>query len=73
MQKEKGVPIPPVARRGRPEKYGFGELEVFESLFFPGCTTNSAPYIAAVNFGKRHNKLFTGRTEQDGLRIWRTK
>lgn len=70
---EKGKPIPQVSAR----KYPFDQMEVGDSFFVP-VTENLDRFrhnlrCAARAFGLRRHQQFTVRTEDGGVRVWRTE
>lgn len=55
-------------KRGRKAKYPFANMKVNDSFF----AENKNVRLSAYAYGKRHNMVFTGKTEQNGVRITRT-
>lgn len=75
---EKGISIKdytPFKGRGqRMSSYPFMEMEVGDSVFFPGpCrTAENKAYQAAKKYAARSgDRKFSGRPDKDGIRIWR--
>jgi hypothetical protein len=68
---EKDVP-PPV---GRPSKWPFIHMEVGDSVYIKDEDMNGLALRAArqVGFRSGGEKVFVGRLERDGIRIWRTQ
>jgi hypothetical protein len=68
---EKDVPAPV----GRPSKWPFIHMEVGESVYIAGEDMNGHALRAArqVGFRSGGEKIFVGRLERDGIRIWRTQ
>ncbi len=64
---EKGIPLP---RRGVAPKYPFAKLEVGDSFFVPGRTTNSFGGIMTAA-AKRTGYGFQSRKTDGGIRVWR--
>ena len=64
---EKGILIPPPVRR---TKYPFGQMEVGDSVFIAD-DGGGRVIAAACEYGKRHNKKFSCRTVDGGVRVWR--
>lgn len=64
---EKGVPTP-VSARGQ---YPFAEMDIGDSIFFRGMTSQSVPCNAARMWGARNSVKFTCRNVDGGVRIWR--
>ena len=61
-------------RKGAPEKYGFSDLEVGQSMMFakaPGGS-QSKQAMAALAHARRHGKTFKTQTMGPGVRITRT-
>lgn len=83
MQIDKHIPIPQArtrtGRSGRRSMYPFREMDVGDSVFFPGvggAIQSCKPYMAAATVAKRDKAFrFTGRKVvedgQRGVRIWR--
>lgn len=76
---EKGIPItdytPYMGRGGRMSSYPFMEMEVGDSVFFPGPnkTAKHPAYQAAKKYAERAgDRKFSGRPDVGGVRIWRT-
>ena len=69
------VPMPeqPAYRGAKWErsKYPFAEMEVGQSVFFPGHPAEGPAKWAASKFAKRNGVKLVFRTEAGGLRIWR--
>lgn len=61
----------PASGRGRPPKYPFHAMEVGQSVFVEGQTTQGLAPMAARLHGKAHGKTFTSRSQDGGVRIWR--
>lgn len=55
------------------ESYGFGRMQIGDSMFFDGANTASKQMTAAKLYGKYHGWKFSGRTIDGGLRIWRVE
>ena len=70
IQIEKNVPLP--ARLAWNTQYPFASMEVGDSFHVPNGRL-SAISTSAIQFGKRHNKKFTLRTVEKGIRVWRTE
>lgn len=66
---EKGVPIPD--RRLKIIKYPWETMDIGDSFFVEGKHTRNLTG-AAHNYGKNHNKIFSCRTVNNGVRVWRT-
>ena len=68
---EKDVP-PPV---GRPSKWPFIHMQVGESVYIAGEDMDGHAMRAAraVAWRSEGKKIFVGRLEKDGIRIWRTQ
>jgi hypothetical protein len=65
---EKGVPLPSNAR-GPLSKLPFEQMEIGDSVFFPG---KKAAQMSGYLAKSRHlGKQFTARTLDGGCRIWR--
>lgn len=84
---ESGVPIPAVPRTGRAPRYPFLAMEVGQSFFIPGASTNTI-HSALGRFMKSpegKDRKYVSRSmtevvpaeadkgEQDGVRVWRTE
>lgn len=54
-------------------KYGFGRLEVSQSIFIKGERIDGRAYAAAMRFARRNSRRFKCIEMDDGLRIWRTE
>jgi len=69
MKIEKGIPIP---RRSRISKYPkITEMEVGDSILFPREAINGKVYKSVKNHERSVGKVFSARSLQEGLRIWR--
>ncbi len=71
-----GVPIPPVSKnafgkRG-PQKYGFGRLEVGNSIFVSDPVQRQRARSAAFTWARDTGKQIATRNVGQGIRIWRT-
>lgn len=72
MKIEKGVEIPVINKNGgRPAIYPFKQMLPGDSVLFLGEKTGGKVYLAAMSHGKRHGQVFSGRSVDGGLRIWR--
>lgn len=78
MDIEKNVPFPDRARfngrGGRRSTYPFMEMEVGDSVFFPGAekTAKHPAYQAAKKYAQRSgDRKFSGVIVKGGVRIWR--
>jgi len=80
---EKGIPIPPLKRGGRPRgskqvNFPWREMEVGDSFLIPGRTHlhNATPRRSAVAAGKAvkgiEERSYTSRLMPEGVRVWRT-
>ena len=69
MKIDKHIPIPQKPK-AKP-KYPFLDMNVGESIFFDGQGVGGTAYFAAMSVGRRHNRVFCGRSEGSGVRIWR--
>ncbi len=71
-----GIPIPPVSENANtktgPQKYGFGRLEVGNSILVPDPVQRQRARSAAFTWARDTGKKIATRNEGDGLRIWRT-
>lgn len=72
MKIEKSFEIP-TQGAGRPRKYPFADMQVGDSVLFEGGKIGPKfkPYIAAQIWGRNNNAKFSGRTVDNGVRIWR--
>lgn len=75
---EKDIPItdytPYRGRGGRMSSYPFMEMDVGDSVFFPGVekTAKHSAYQAAKKYAERSgDRKFSGRPDKGGIRIWR--
>ena len=72
MKIEKNIPIPESAGES---KYPFKDMEVGDSVFVEGQTSQGAAMMSAKNIERRYGVKFSARkrTEDgvDGVRIWR--
>ena len=68
MKIEKNIPIPEPRTH---IKYGWGDLEVGDSVFFEGQTSHDKAKHSAWSWGRRNNVRFVSRTMDGGVRIWR--
>lgn len=68
------VPIPPRGKgSGRPLNFPFDGMWVGDSFVMPPDGNHRSAKVAASQYGKRHGMTFsTRRTEDGGLRVWRT-
>lgn len=69
---EKGIQAPEYQPR---QKYPFSEMEVNDSFFIKGAGMKERKKLsaAACTYGQNHNKVFTVRSVDGGVRIWRVK
>ena len=67
---DKGVPMGPGKRRGRPRKYPFPDMEVGDSFFVPNLK-NPRPLFASC--AKHVGMKAAVRAEGDGYRVWRVE
>jgi hypothetical protein len=67
---DKNVAIP-IIERGGVAKYPWNKMEIGDSFFIEGAKTTTSITSAASPYGKRHNKKFTARAVDGGVRIWR--
>jgi hypothetical protein len=65
------VPAP----KGRPSKWPFIHMDVGQSVYIKGEDMDGRALRAArqVGFRSGGKKVFVGRPERDGIRIWRTQ
>jgi hypothetical protein len=70
---DKGVPLPPTKHGTK--KYPFGEMEVGDSVFFAGNTSDKIS--SAYAYYQRNGKRFANRTVIEnglsGVRVWRVE
>ena len=59
--------------RGRPPKYPFDDMEVGDSFLAEGQDWDDGGRCAANNHGRRKNKRFIARKQENGIRIWRVE
>lgn len=52
-------------------KYPFAEMEVGDSVLFPGEGNNGPAYAAARKAGSRNGRKYSGFVQEGGIRIWR--
>lgn len=71
MTIKKGIPVPSTARRGRPAKYPFADMEIWDCYEVTDPEQAKRAAKAAFRYGARHGKKFSTRTTDEGLRIWR--
>lgn len=66
---EQGIEIP--ERRGRSKLYPFSQMNIGDSFFIPGKTSQSI----STNFGHHKPMKFSARTMEEngvkGVRVWR--
>jgi len=67
---DKNVPIPETAGNGA--VYPFAEMEVGDSFYVEGKTSNQLQN-AASHWRKRKGWKFATRTKEGGARIWRVE
>lgn len=70
---EKGIPLPPSRRHSR---YPFHEMEVNDSVFFPGVEQRTISGTAQSTGKSRGWRFATRKVVVDGVtgvRIWRVK
>ncbi len=67
---EKNLPAPEYTGRGARPKYPFSKMEVGDSFFAPGMTSNGLSNATQWH-AKKTGKKFTCATEADGARCWR--
>lgn len=53
------------------ENYRFADMEVGDSAFFEGQTSQGKAMKAATAHGNYHGKKFSARSVDGGVRIWR--
>lgn len=74
---DKNIPIPEHdffgthTGRGRPPKHPFVKMEVGDSTFYQGEKAGGKGMDAAKKIGRLRGWRFIGRSENDGIRIWR--
>ena len=78
LQVESNIPIPSFKRgRGRQKgvsKYPFSSLEIGQSFFVPGNRrTSGGSIIASWYKSQGRDRIYTLRTVEGGVRIWRVK
>jgi len=75
MKIEKGIPISPDKRDNKAMKlYPFDEMSVGDSIFINEENGNiKSSRGVASRYGKKTGKVFTTRTVDGGLRIWRVE
>ena len=64
---ERNIPVPTF--RG---KYPMAIMEIGDSFFVSGDKAKVAQRSAS-NYGRKYNKIFTSRSMDGGIRIWRVK
>ena len=69
MNIEKNIPVPEDRRGSR--KYPFSKMEVGDSVFFEGASSDGIEYTAARVSACRWGWKFRARAADGGLRIWR--
>lgn len=84
FQVEKDVPIPE-GRQGRESKYPFREMEVGDSFLVAPevdellgeqedfAKVRGRVSNVAYKYGKEHDKKFTVRQVEEGIRVWRVE
>ena len=76
---ESNVPVPAISRyRGGRKvgvsKYPFASLEIGQSFFLPGKKRGSGGAIIASRYKSQgRDRIYTLRTVEGGIRIWRVK
>ena len=70
MKIEQNIPIPRRRDAGT-STYPFPDMNVGDSVFFEGQKTGGSAYWAAMSVGRRTGKMFVGRGQDGGLRVWR--
>lgn len=68
---DKNVPVPKILRGGA-VKYPFAQMQVGDSIFLEGQTTNKASALSAY-WRRKFNWVFIARGEKNGARIWRIR
>jgi hypothetical protein len=54
-------------------KYPFKNMEVGDSVFYEGKTTQGKEVVYAYNYARKSGKKFAAKTIENGVRIWRTE
>jgi hypothetical protein len=67
---DENVPVPPPKRTGRPKGYPFHLMELDDSVFIADKDIRTV--VSIVQRYKKMGKTFTCRTEEGGVRVWRT-
>ena len=70
---DKGIPITMKRNGRRPREYPFDELMVGDSFKIVGMQHSSSITASIVLAKNRTGFQFTCRSENGGLRVWRTK
>lgn len=65
--------IPPPTSGGLRAQYPFAEMDVGNSFRVEGLVKGMHARNEAYKYGRTTGKKFTGRTDGDGIRIWRIK
>lgn len=71
MQIDKSVPVPACVGPGRPFVYPWPEMQVGDSIFFAGETSQGNAAQAARHYAKERGLRFISRSVDGGVRIWR--
>ena len=74
---EKGIPVSGLTKGRRGSKYPFADMEVGDSFLLPCGDKERVKTMARVSCSitrqKVTGKLFTARSAEGGIRVWRTK
>lgn len=68
---ENNVPAPSQSGSGV-KKYPFEDMSVGDSIFFEGQTSMGKAVLAARAYAKYHGRKVSCRSENGGVRVWRT-
>jgi hypothetical protein len=67
---ESGVPLPP--HQARNAKYPFSAMQIGDSFFVPNVTVSSLAGCMAHARHRDAGRIYTSRTVEGGVRVWRT-
>lgn len=70
MKIETGIPMPK-AKHQNNQAYPFADMQIGQSVFFPGEDHDDRAASAARKWGQRHDAKFACRRQDGGMRIWR--
>lgn len=70
---DRNIPLPDPKRGGkRASKYPWADMKIGESFRFPDTVKKTTAASLTYSAGKTHQRKFSLRALDDGIRVWRT-